>query len=147
MFQLYGTSKYRLEQRLLIPAILSILLSVISYVSFAFNAVRQEIFMTSEFSSVAGLFIEPLFRLEPCEGKLSCTVLRRANGSNVIRLSDQYHRFIKRLCRPMLGFKNFWCAQATLAGIELVRMLKKRQMKKMAGDCTSPAVLFYALAG
>jgi putative transposase len=59
---------------------------------------------------------------------------------------EQDHRFIKCITRPMLGFKNFWCAQATLAGIELVRMLKKRQMKKIAGDYTSPADLFYALA-
>ncbi len=60
---------------------------------------------------------------------------------------EQDHRFIKRITRPMLGFKNFWCARATLAGIELVRMLKKRQMKKIAEDCQSPADLFYALAG
>ncbi len=66
---------------------------------------------TRDVSSIAGLFIGPLFRLEPCEGKLSCTVLRRADGSNVIRLSDQDHRFIKRITRPMLGFKNFWCAR------------------------------------
>lgn len=59
---------------------------------------------------------------------------------------EQDHRFIKRLTRPMLGFKNFWCAQSTLKGIELVRMLKKRQMKKIVGDYRSPADLFYALA-
>ncbi len=59
---------------------------------------------------------------------------------------EQDHRFIKRITRAMLGFKDFACAQATLAGMELVRMLKKRQMKKIAGDYTSPAELFYALA-
>lgn len=59
---------------------------------------------------------------------------------------EQSHRFVKRITRPMLGFKNFWCAQVTLKGIELVRMLKKRQMKKITGDYTSPADLFYALA-
>ena len=45
----------------------------------------------------------------------------------VVRHSD--HRFIKRIIRPMLGFKSFWSAQATLAGIELWRMLKKGQSK------------------
>jgi putative transposase len=30
----------------------------------------------------------------------------------VVRHSD--HRFIKRRTRPMLGFKSFWSAQATL---------------------------------
>ena len=32
---------------------------------------------------------------------------------------EQDHRFIKRIIRPMLGFKSFGSAQATLAGIEL----------------------------
>ncbi len=59
---------------------------------------------------------------------------------------EQAHRFIKRITRPMLGFKNLACAQAALARIELVRMLKKRQIKRIAGDYTSPADLFYALA-
>jgi transposase-like protein len=45
----------------------------------------------------------------------------------VVRQSD--HRFIKRIIRPMLGFKSFWSARATLAGIELWRMLKKGQNK------------------
>jgi putative transposase len=40
---------------------------------------------------------------------------------------EQDHRFIKRITRPMLGFKSFWSARATLAGIELWRMLKKDQ--------------------
>jgi putative transposase len=42
---------------------------------------------------------------------------------------EQDHRFIKRRTRPMLGFKSFWSARATLAGIELWRMLKKGQYK------------------
>jgi len=42
---------------------------------------------------------------------------------------EQDHRFIKRVTRPMLGFKSFRSARATLAGIELWRMLKKNQGK------------------
>ncbi len=42
---------------------------------------------------------------------------------------EQDHRFIKRITRPMLGFKSFRSAQAILAGIELWRMLKKGQSK------------------
>jgi putative transposase len=58
----------------------------------------------------------------------------------VVRHSD--HRFIKRITRPMLGFKSFWSAQAALAGIELWRMLKKGQNKS-----SLPAwEQFYALA-
>jgi putative transposase len=44
-------------------------------------------------------------------------------------LKWQGHRFIKRIIRPMLGFKSFRSAQATLAGIELWHMLKKSQGK------------------
>jgi len=59
---------------------------------------------------------------------------------------EQDHRRIKRLTRPMLGFKNFYAAQRTLAGIEVMAMIKKGQMKTSAGDVTSPAERFYALA-
>jgi transposase-like protein len=55
---------------------------------------------------------------------------------------EQDHRFIKRRIRPMLGFKSFRSAHATLAGIELWRMLKKDQNKS-----SLPAwEQFYALA-
>jgi len=59
---------------------------------------------------------------------------------------EQDHRRIKRLTRPMLGFKNFHAAQRTLAGIEVMAMIKKGQIKTSAGDATSPAEQFYALA-
>jgi putative transposase len=42
---------------------------------------------------------------------------------------EQDHRFIKRRIGPMLGFKSFESARRTLAGIELVRMLKKGQLE------------------
>jgi transposase-like protein len=60
---------------------------------------------------------------------------------------EQDHRLIKRITKPMLGFKNFFCAQCTLAGIELIRMLRKGQMRNQAGMSKTPAELFYALAG
>jgi putative transposase len=41
---------------------------------------------------------------------------------------EQDHRGVKRVTRPMLGFKSFDAAQCTLAGIELMHMLKKGQM-------------------
>ena len=40
---------------------------------------------------------------------------------------EQDHRGIKRITNPMMGFKAFYSAEATLAGIELCRMLKKGQ--------------------
>jgi putative transposase len=41
---------------------------------------------------------------------------------------EQDHRAIKRLARPMLGFKTFWSAAATLARIELMHMIRKGQL-------------------
>jgi len=59
---------------------------------------------------------------------------------------EQDHRLIKRITKPMLGFKNFFSAQRTLAGIKLVRMIKKSQMRYQAGTSKTPAELFYGLA-
>ncbi len=59
---------------------------------------------------------------------------------------EQDHRRIKRLTRPMLGFKNFHAAQRTLAGIEVMAMIKKGQMKTRVGGKPSPTEQFYTLA-
>ena len=60
---------------------------------------------------------------------------------------EQDHRGVKRVTRPMLGFKAFAAAQDTLVGIELMHMIKKRQMRLEAGDeGRTAAELFYSLA-
>jgi putative transposase len=41
---------------------------------------------------------------------------------------EQDHRFIKKITRPMLGFKAFHSASATLAGIETAHMIRKGQL-------------------
>ena len=62
-------------------------------------------------------------------------------------LVEQDHRAVKRVTRPMLGFKAFDAAQATLVGIELMHMLKKRQLMVEEGDeGLTAAEQFYALA-
>ncbi len=40
---------------------------------------------------------------------------------------EKDHRGIKEITNPMMGFKDFHSAEATLAGIELCRMIKKGQ--------------------
>ncbi|BCH67504.1 IS6 family transposase (plasmid) [Agrobacterium vitis] len=40
---------------------------------------------------------------------------------------EQDHRFIKKLNRPMKGFKRFQSASATLDGIEVAHMIRKQQ--------------------
>lgn len=42
---------------------------------------------------------------------------------------EQDHRFIKKLTRPMLGFKEFNSAKRTLDIIETIHMIKKGQME------------------
>ena len=60
---------------------------------------------------------------------------------------EQDHRAVKRLTRPMLGFKSFTAAQDTLVGIELMHMIKKRQLVVEEGDeGRTAAELFYSLA-
>ena len=59
----------------------------------------------------------------------------------------QDHRAIKHVTRPMLGFKAFEATQATLTGIELMHMIKKKQMVLEARDeGLTAAELFYSLA-
>jgi hypothetical protein len=43
----------------------------------------------------------------------------------------------------MLGFKSFWSAFVTLAGIELMHMIRKGQLK--ATGLMRPAQQFYSL--
>jgi putative transposase len=78
-----------------------------------------------------------------------------AHGTHIIirqvkylnNVVEQDHRAVKRVTRPMLGFKSFDAAQVTLAGIELMHMLKKQQMIVEAGDKRPTAAQqFYALA-
>src|SRR6266446_3551447 len=60
---------------------------------------------------------------------------------------EQDHRAVKRITRPMLGFKSFTAAQDTLVGIELMHMIKKRQLVVEEGDeGRTAAELFYSLA-
>jgi putative transposase len=58
---------------------------------------------------------------------------------------EQDHRSIKRITRPMLGFKNVRCARAILSGIEIMHMIAKGQMKHAAKIRPSAACQFYSL--
>jgi putative transposase len=72
-------------------------------------------------------------------------VIRQVKYLN--NILEQDHRTVKRLTRPMLGFKSFRAAQCTLAGVELMHMLKKGQrVAKEGAEGLTPAAQFYALA-
>ena len=57
---------------------------------------------------------------------------------------EQDHRAVKRLVRPILGFKSFRSAHVTLTGIELMHMIRKDQLRTKGNLC--PAQAFYSLA-
>jgi transposase-like protein len=58
---------------------------------------------------------------------------------------EQDHRAIKRITRPMLGFKDFRCARIILSGIEVMHMIRKGQMKTEDGIHPSAAEQFYSM--
>ena len=57
---------------------------------------------------------------------------------------EQDHRAVKRLVRPILGFKSFRSAHVTLTGIELMHMIRKGQLRTKGK--LRPAEAFYSLA-
>jgi transposase-like protein len=60
---------------------------------------------------------------------------------------EQDHRAVKRITKPMLGFKSFKAAKSVLAGIELMHMIRKGQLNFEGSEELSFADQFYALAG
>jgi putative transposase len=56
------------------------------------------------------------------EHKTAITI-RQVRYLNNIR--EQDHSAVKRITRPILGFKSDEAAQSTLAGVELMHMLRK----------------------
>lgn len=56
---------------------------------------------------------------------------------------EQDHRAIKRMSRPMMGFKDFRCARVILSGIEIMHMIRKGQMR--GDNSRSVAEQFYSL--
>ncbi|MBB5503707.1 transposase-like protein [Paraburkholderia sp. MM5384-R2] len=63
-------------------------------------------------------------------------------SNNVV---EQDHRAIKRIIKPMMGFKEFRCARIILSGIEIAHMIRKGQMCD-DGVASTAAEQFYSLA-
>ncbi len=70
--------------------------------------------------------------------------LRRIKYLN--NIVEQDHRAIKRIVRPMMGFKSFWSATSILAGIETMHMIRKGQLDVPKATTLSAAAQFYSLA-
>ena len=75
------------------------------------------------------------------------TAIAIRKGKYLNTMVEQDHRGVKRSTRPMLGFKAFDAAQSTLVGIELMHMIKKRQLVVEEGnEGLTTAELFYSMA-
>jgi transposase-like protein len=59
---------------------------------------------------------------------------------------EQDHWSVKRITRPMLGFKSFRCARVILGGIEIMHMICKGKMQSDDVSTLSGAQQFYSLA-
>ena len=79
------------------------------------------------------------------DGLENSIVVRQIKYLN--NIVEQDHRAIKRVTRPMLGFKSFRPARNILAGIELMHMIRKGQCAIEGATTLSFADQFYALAG
>ena len=74
------------------------------------------------------------------------TELRQSKYLN--NVIEQDHRHIKRVVKPMMGFKTFNSARSTLSGIEAMNMIRKGQVKGVKqADSVSQAKFIEAIFG
>jgi putative transposase len=78
------------------------------------------------------------------EAHATAIIIRQVKYLN--NVVEQDHRSVKRVTRPMLGFKSFYAAHYTLAGVELMHMLRKGQLEGGVEQGATPAEQFYSLA-
>jgi transposase-like protein len=70
-----------------------------------------------------------------------CKLRRVKYLNNVI---EQDHRFIKKKVRASQCFKSFHTAERTFEGIEAVNMMRKEQVKRLAGNDAQGQAKFVA---
>lgn len=72
------------------------------------------------------------------------TPIRIRQNKYLNNVVEQDHRAIKRIIRPMMGFKDFGCARIILSGIEIMHMIRKGQLND-DGSARTVADRFYSL--
>src|SRR5450759_441845 len=82
--------------------------------------------------------------IESVKADACVDILMRQNKylNNIV---EQDHRAIKRVTRPMLGFKSFWSARIVIVGIETMHMIRKGQLNCPAESTASAADQFLSL--
>jgi len=105
----------------------------------AANGVLERIVIDKNRSNLAGL--QAVNTILKFTGTGRIIEIRQIKYLN--NILEQDHRFIKRITKPMMAFKAFHSASATLAGIEVTHMIRKNQFAK---DNRAPFKIFAELA-
>jgi len=87
------------------------------------NGVPDRVVIDKSGANLAGLIAVNVILKFTGTGRI--VTIRQVKYLN--NILEQDHRFIKRITRPMLGFKAFHSATATIAGIEVAHMIRKGQ--------------------
>jgi putative transposase len=90
----------------------------------AANGVPDRVVIDKSGANLAGLQAVNVILKFTGTGK-TINILQVKYLNNIL---EQDHRFIKRITAPMMGFKAFHSAQATIAGIETAHMIRKGQI-------------------
>ncbi len=103
------------------------------------NGVPDRIVIDKSGANLAGLqAVNVSLKFTGC----GCTIeIRQVKYLN--NILEQDHRFIKRITAPMMGFKAFHSAAATIASIETAHMIRKGQIPT---DSMSAFQIFAGLA-
>lgn len=88
------------------------------------NGVPERVVIDKSGANLAGLQAVNVILKFTGDGRT--IVVRQVKYLN--NILEQDHRFIKRITRPMMGFKAFHSAAATIAGIEAAHMIRKGQI-------------------
>ena len=78
--------------------------------------------------------------------KIHKTAIIIRHSKYLNNIVEQDHRAVKRVVRPMLGFKSFWSARCTIAGREVMHAIRKGQLDSTQIGARTLAEQFYALA-
>lgn len=97
--------------------------------AFEVNGLPRKIVIDKSGANTAGITV-----INRTLTRLGCPIpIEMVRRKHLDNIAEQDHRSIKKRIRPMLGFKSFASATATLDGIEIANTIRKGQFT--AGFC------------
>ncbi|TYC64263.1 IS6 family transposase [Rhodobacterales bacterium] len=105
------------------------------------NALPEKVVMDKSGANLAGLTNVNIYLLLTGCWWSFIDIVQVKYLNNIV---EQDHRVVKKLTRPMMGFKAFHSASATLDGIETAHMIRKGQLNQAGVPAYQQ---FMALAG